>query len=352
MSAATAAFPESGRPHGAPSNAHVAMGHAMKLFRRQFLHLAAGTATLPVMSRLARAEAYPTRPVRIIVGFGPGGVGDIIARLIGQWLSERLGQQFVIENRPGAGTNIATEAVARAVSDGYTLLQVSGTNAYNATLYPGLNFNFIRDFAPVASIARVPVVMEVNPLFPAKTLPEFIAYAKANPGKANMGVIAGGATHLYGELFKMMARVDMVPVYYRGPAPALTDLIAGQVHVMFDPLVSSIEHIRAGKLRALAVTSAKRSEALPDVPTVADFVPGYEASGWDGIAAPKNTPAQIIDTLNKEVNAALGDAKFKARLADLGSTPMSMTAADFGKFIADETEKWAKVIRAANIKVE
>jgi tripartite-type tricarboxylate transporter receptor subunit TctC len=324
----------------------------MKLPRRQFLRLAASTAALPSLSRITWAQTYPARPVRIIVGFGPGGPADIIARLIGQWLSERLGQQFVIENRPGAATNIATEAAVRAPSDGYTLLLIGTGNAFNATLYQKLNFNFIRDIAPVASIERGWSVMEVHPSFPAKTVPEFIAYAKANPGKINMGAIAGGATHLDGELFKAMAGVDMVTVYYRGPAPALTDLIAGQVQVMFDSAISSIDHIRAGELRALAVTSATRLEVLPDIPTVGDFVPGYGSSAWTGIGGPRNTPAEILDKLNKEIYAALADPRLRTRLADLGSTAFASSPADLPKFIADETEKWGKVIRTANIKME
>ena len=321
--------------------------------RRQFLHLAAGAAALPAVSRIARAQTYPTRPVRIIVGFPPGGAADIAARLMGQWLSERLGQPFVIENRPGAGSNIATEAVVRAPADGYTLLLVSTSNAINATLYDKLNFNFIRDIAPVAGIIRVPHVMEVNPSVPAKTVPEFIAYAKANPGKINMASAGiGAAPHVSGELFKMMTGVDMVHVPYRGAAPALTDLLGGQVQVMFDTMPSSIEYIRAGKLRALAVTTATRSEALPDIPTVGDFVPGYEASAWYGVGAPKNTPAEIVDKLNKEINAGLADPKMKARLADLGGTVLAGSPADFGKLIADETEKWAKVVKFAGIKPE
>ena len=325
----------------------------MKLPRRQFLHLAAGAVALPALSRMARAQPYPTQPVRIIVGFGPGGVSDILARLIGQWLSERLGRPFVVENRPGAGTNVATEAVARAPADGYTLLWLTSSNAINTTLYDKLNFDFSRDIAPVASIVLVPSVMEVNSQFPTKTVPEFIAYAKANPGKINMGAAGpGSSTHIFGELFKMMAGVDLVPVQYRSSGPALTDLMAGQVQVMFDPLGSSIEYIRAGRLRALAVTTATRSEALPDVPTVGDFVPGYEASLWQGIGAPKSTPPEIVDKLNKEINAALADPKMKARLADLGGTPLLGSPADFAKLIADDTEKWGKVIRAANIKAE
>jgi tripartite-type tricarboxylate transporter receptor subunit TctC len=325
----------------------------MKLPRRQFLHLAAGAAALPVASRIARAQTYPTQPVRIIVGFGPGGVSDILARLIGQWLSERFGRPFVVDNRPGAGTNIATEAVARAPADGYTLLWLTSSNAINTTLYDKLNFDFSRDIAPVASIVLVPSVMEVNSQFPTKTVPEFIAYAKANPGKINMGAAGpGSSTHIFGELFKMMAGVNLVPVQYRSSGPALTDLMAGQVQVMFDPLGSSIEYIRAGRLRALAVTTATRSEALPDVPTVGDFVPGYEASLWQGIGAPKSTPPEIVDRLNKEINAALADPKIKARLADLGSTPLVSSPGDFGNLIASDTEKWGRVIRSANIKPE
>jgi tripartite-type tricarboxylate transporter receptor subunit TctC len=325
----------------------------MKLPRRKFLHLAAGAAALPAVSRIARAQTYPTQPVRIIVGFGPGGVSDILARLIAQWLSERLGRPFVVDNRPGAGTNIATETVARAPADGYTLLWLTSSNAINATLYEKLSFDFIRDIAPVASIVLVPSVMEVNSEFPAKTVPEFIAYAKANPGKINMGAAGpGSSTHIFGELFKMMAGVNLIPVQYRSSGPALTDLMAGQVQVMFDPLGSSIEYIRAGRLRALAVTTATRAEALPDVPTVGDFVPGYEASLWQGIGAPKSTPPEIVDRLNKEINAALADPKIKARLADLGSTPLAQSPGEYAKLIAADTEKWGKVIRAANIKAE
>jgi tripartite-type tricarboxylate transporter receptor subunit TctC len=325
----------------------------MKLPRRQFLHLAAGAVALPAVSRIARAQTYPTRPVRIIVGFAAGGAADITARIIGQWLSERLGQQFVIENRPGAATNIATEAVVHAPADGYTLLLVSSSHAFNATLYDKLNYNFVRDIAPVASITQVPSVMEVNFPFPAKTVPEFVAYAKANPGKINMASAGPGAsTHIFGELFKMTAGVDLVPVHYRGSGPALTDLIGGQVQVMFDPLPGSIEHIRAGRLRPLAVTTATRIEVLPDVPTVGEFVPGYEAILWQGIGAPKNTPAEIIDKLNKEINAALANPKMKARFADLGSAVFASSPADFGMLIAKETEKWGKVIRAAHIKAD
>jgi len=325
----------------------------MKLPRRQFLHLAAGAAVLPAMTRIARAQAYPSRPVRIIVPFAPAGNIDLIARLIGQWLSERLGQSFVIENRPGAGTNVATEAVVRAPPDGYTLLQASSASAWNATLYEKLNFNFIRDIAPVAGVIRAPFVMEVNPSVPTKTVPEFIAHAKANPGKISMASAGiGSGPHVTGELFKMMAGVNMVHVPYRGSGPALTDLISGQVQIYFDGLPSSIEHIRTGKLRALAVTTAARSEVLPDIPSLSDFVPGFEASFWAGLGAPRNTPAEIIDRLNKEVNAALVDRKMKTRLADFGGSVLPGTPADFGKLIAEETEKWAKVIRAVNIKAE
>jgi tripartite-type tricarboxylate transporter receptor subunit TctC len=323
----------------------------MKLPRRQFLHLAAGAAALPAVSRIAWAQAYPTRPVRIVVGFPPGGGADITARLIGQWLSERLGQPFIIENRPGAGSNIATEAVVRAPADGYTLLLVGAFNTVNATLYDKLNFNFIRDVAPVATMYYAPNIMAVHPSFPAKTILEFIAYSKSNPGKVNMGSGTPGATmHMSGELFKIVAGIDVVPVPYRGAGPALTDLLAGQVQVSFPTMPASIEYIRTGKLRALAVTTAKRSDALPDVPTVGEFLPGYEASNWYGVGIPKNTPAEIIDKLNKEINAGLADPKIKARLADFGGTPLVGSPADFGKLIADETEKWGKVVRAANIK--
>jgi tripartite-type tricarboxylate transporter receptor subunit TctC len=324
----------------------------MKLpHRRQVLHLAAGAAVLPAVARIARAQTYPTRPVRLIVPLAPGGATDIIARLIGQWLSERLGQPSIVENRPGAGTNLGTEAVVRAPPDGYTLLLVSTPNAINATLYDKLNFNFIRDIASVAGIISHPLVIVMNPSVPAKTVPEFIAYAKANPRKLNMASPGNGTlNHVSGELFKMMAGVDMVHVPYRSGGPALTDLIAGQVQVMFPATVSSIEYIRDGRLRALAVTTATRSELLPDIPTVDQFVPGYEASGWFGLGAPKAMPAEIVDKLNKEINAGLADPKVKARLADLGGTPLAGSPADFGKFIAAETEKWAKVIRAANIK--
>jgi tripartite-type tricarboxylate transporter receptor subunit TctC len=323
----------------------------MKLPRRKFLHLAAGVAALPAVSRIARADTYPTRPVHLIVGFPAGAGQDIFARLMGRWLSDRLGQQFVIENRPGAGSNIAAEMVVRAPPDGYTLLQVSATNAINATLYDKLNFDFVRDIASVASIARVPFVMVVNPSVPAKTVPEFISYAKANPGKINMASPGNGsANHVFGELFKAMAGVDMVHVPYRSnPRP---DLLGGQVQVMFDGVNTSLEFIRTGKLRALAVTTATRLAVLPDIPTVGEFVPGYEASGWQGMIAPKNTPAEIIDKLNKEINAGLADPTMKSRLADLGSTVLALSPADFGKLIAADTEKWAKVIREGNIKAE
>jgi tripartite-type tricarboxylate transporter receptor subunit TctC len=325
----------------------------MKLPRRNFLHLAAGAGALSAISRVAWAQAYPARPVRVIVPFAPGGNSDITARLLGQWFSERLGQQFVIDNRPGGGGNIGTEAVVRSSPDGYTLLLVGGWNAINATLYEKLNFNFIRDIAPVASIIVVPLVMVVNPSVPAKTVPEFIAYAKTTPGKIYYASAGTGApSHVTGELFKAMAGVDMAHVPYLSGGPALTDLLGGQVQVMFASTVSSIEYIRAGRLRALAVTTATRLEVLPDVPTVGEFVPGYEASSWNGIGAPKGTPVEIIDKLNKEINAALGDPKMKARLADLGGTPLLGSPADFGKLIADETEKWAKVVKLSGAKAD
>jgi tripartite-type tricarboxylate transporter receptor subunit TctC len=323
----------------------------MKLPRRQFLHLAAGAAALPAVSRIARAQAYPSRPVRIIVGFAPGQAIDIVTRIIGQWLSERLGQQFIIENRPGAGGNIATEAVVRAPPDGYTLLAIGSNNMINATLYEKLNYNFIRDIAPVASIYRVSQVMEVNPSFPAKTVPEFIAHAKAHPGEISFASAGNGSVaHVTGELFKMMTGVNMLHVPYRGAPPALTDLIAGQVHVMFDNMPSSIEHIRAGRLRPLAVTATTRLEALPDVPPLADFVPGFETSAWAGIGAPKDTPAEIIDKLNREINGGLVDPKIKARIADLGGMVLALSPTEYGKRIAEETEKWAKVIKFSGAK--
>ena len=326
----------------------------MKLpHRRRFLHLAAGTVALPAISRIAMAQAYPTRPARLIVGYPPGGTVDIFARLVGQLLAERLGQPFIIENRPGASSNIGTETVVRAQPDGYTLLMTSSANFINATLYEKLAFDFIRDIAPVASVARIPNVMEVHPSVPATTVPEFIAYAKANPAKINMASSGSGTSiHVSGELFKMMTGVNMVHVPYRGSAPMLTDLIAGQVQVTFDNLPSSIEHIRAGKLRALAVTTMTRSEALPDVPTIDGFVPGYEASAYFGIVAPKNTALEIVDRLNKEVNAGLANPKIKARFADLGATVLVGFPADFGKLIAAETEKWGTVIKFAGIKPE
>jgi tripartite-type tricarboxylate transporter receptor subunit TctC len=325
----------------------------MKLSRRNFLQLAAGAAALPAVSRFAWAQAYPTRPVRIIVGFAPGGGNDIMARLIGPWLSERLGQQFVIENRPGAGTNVATEAVVHAPPDGYTLLLASLPNASNATLYEHLKFNFVRDIMPVAGISRDPFAIEVNPSLPIKTVPEFIAYAKAHPGRLTMasGGIGSG-NHIFGELFQMMSGVHLVHVPYRGAGPALVDLLGGQVQVMFASMSSSIEYVRAGRLRALAVTTAMRSPVLPDIPMMSEFVPGYEASFWTGIGAPKNTPSEIVDKLNTEINAALADPKMKTRLTELGVAALPGSPADFGKLIASETEKWGKVIRAANIKAE
>jgi len=325
----------------------------MKLPRRAFLHLAAIAAVLPALRRIARAQTYPSRPVNLIVGTVPSATPDIDARLIGQWLSERLGQPFVVENRPGAGTNIATELVVRASPDGYTLFLITTANAINATLYESLNFNFIRDIAPVAALVRTPLVMEVNPSVPAKTVPEFIAYAKANPGKINMASSGiGTPQHIAGELFTMMAGVNVLHVPYRSTGPALVDLLSGQMHAMFDTIPASIEFIRAGKLRPLAVTTATRLDVLPDIPTVGASVPGYEASAWQGIGVPKSTPAEIVDKLNKEINAGLADSKMKARLADLGAVPIPMTPAEFGKFIADETEKYATVIKFAGIKPE
>jgi tripartite-type tricarboxylate transporter receptor subunit TctC len=324
----------------------------MKLPRRNFLHLAACAAALPTASRIAWAQAYPSRPVRLLVGWPPGGAVDVVARLTGQLLSERLGQQFVIENRPGAGGNLAVEAALKGAPDGYTLLMIGSNNAWNVTLYDNLSFDFIRDIAPVASIVRTVGVLVVHPSVSAKSVPDLIAYAKANPGKINMasgGV--GSAQHVYGELFKMMAGVDMLHVPYRGGAPALTDLLAGQVQVMFDTLITSIEHIRAGKLRPLAVTAATRVEVLPDIPTVGESVPGYEAVGWQGVGAPGTTPVAIINKLNKEINAGLADPRIKARIADLGYTVLASSPADFGRFIAAYTEKWAKVIKFSGAKV-
>src|SRR5215510_10501433 len=324
----------------------------MKLPRRQFLHLAAGATALPAVSRIAWAQAYPTRPVRIIVGFAPAGTTDIAARLMGQWLSERLGQQFVIENRPGASTTIGTEAVVRASPDGYTLLLITTASAINTTLFK-LNYNFLDDIVPIAGIFRVPNVMVVHPSVPAKTVPEFIAYAKANPGKINVeSTGAGTSSHMAGELFKLMTGVDMVHIQYRGSGPALIDLLAGQVQVGFDTMPGLIEYIRAGRLRALAVCTATRSHALPDVPTVSEFVPGYESSGYFGFGAPARTPAGIIDKLNKEINAGLANPKVKTQLVDLGGIILGGSSADFKTLITEETEKWGKVIRAANIKAD
>jgi tripartite-type tricarboxylate transporter receptor subunit TctC len=325
----------------------------MKLPRRKFLHLATGAAALPAVSRVAWAQTYPSRPVRIIVGGLPAGPIDITARIIGQWLQDRLGQPFVVEDRPGAGGNIATELVVRAAPDGYTLLMTQSSAAINTTLYEKLNFDFLRDIAPVASVIRIPLVLEANPSFSANTVAELIAYAKASPGEINLASPAiGTAPQVAGELFKMMTGVNMNNVPYRSTAPMLTDLLGGHVQVAFDGVLSSIEQIRAGKLRALAVASAARLEVLPDIPTVADTVPGFEASGWSGICAPKNTPAEIVDKLNIEINAALADPKIKARFADAGAIPFAGSPGAFAKFITDETEKWAKVIKFAGLKPE
>jgi len=325
----------------------------MGIPRRRFMHLAAGTMALPAVSRIARAQTYPNRPVRIVVGFTAGSASDILTRLIGQWLSERFGQPFVIENRGGAGGSLGAETVVRATPDGYTLLYSSSADAINATAYSNLAFNFIRDIAPVASIARGPNVLVVHPSFPAKTVPEFIAHAKTNPGKVNFASAGiGTVAQMAGELFKAMAGIDLVHVPYRGLGPALSDLIGGQVQSIFSTMPPVIELVRTGKLRALGVTSATRSESLPDLPTIGDFLPGYEVTLLSGLGAPKNTPAEVVERLNKEVNAALADSGFKSHLADLGNVPVSMSSADFGKLLADETEKWARVIRAANIKAE
>jgi tripartite-type tricarboxylate transporter receptor subunit TctC len=325
----------------------------MTLSRRELLHLAAGAVALPAVAGPAWGQTYPIRPVHIIVGYPPGGFTDLPARLIGQWLSEQLGQRFVIENRPGASSNIGTRDVVRALPDGYTLLLASPANAINATLYDKLDFNFIRDIAPVASIASAPFVMAVNPSFPAKTVPEFITHAKANPGKINMATAGpGSASALYGELFKVMAGVDLVTVHYRGVGPALPDLMSGRVDVLFIPVASVIGYIRSGRLRPLGVTTIRRAEVLPDVSAVGEFVPGYEGTAWAGLGAPANTPPEIIVILNKQVNAVLADPTFKARLTDLGAEPFASSSTEFGKFIAAETEKWGKVIRAANIKGE
>jgi tripartite-type tricarboxylate transporter receptor subunit TctC len=325
----------------------------VKYPRRRILRLIAGVVALPAIPRIATAQSYPARPVRMIVGFAAGGSTDISARLMAQWLTERLGQAFVVENRPGAGSNIGTEAVVNAPADGYTLLVGATANAINATLYDKLNFNFVRDTAPVAGIIRVPNVMEINLSVPAQTIPEFIAYAKANPGRLSMasgGV--GASSHMSGELFKAMTGIDMVHVPYRGVAPALADLIGGQVQVLFDTMPNTIEYIKAGKLRALGVTTTMRNAAMPDLPTVAEFVPGYESSAWYGVSAPKGTPADIVDKLNLEINAGLSDPKLGRRLADLGGIPVLGSSADFGRLIVEETEKWAKVIRTANLKPE
>jgi tripartite-type tricarboxylate transporter receptor subunit TctC len=325
----------------------------MKLRRRQFLRAAVGVATLSAVPRIARAQSYPARPVRLIVGFPAGGAADTTARIIGQWLSERLGQPFVIENRPGAAGNIGTEAAVRAPADGYTLLLVVANNAVNATLYDKLNFNFIRDIAPVASLIHVPNVLDVNPSLPVSTVPEFIAYAKANPGKLNMGSSGiGSPQHVSGELFKMLTGIELVHVPYRGGAPAIADLLGGQVQVMFDVLPESIGHIRAGKLRSLAVTTSTRSQALPDLPTVGDFVPGFETSAWFGVGVPRGTPVVIIDKLNSEINAALADPKIETRFADLGATAFPGSPAEFAKLVADETEKWARVVKFSGIKAD
>jgi tripartite-type tricarboxylate transporter receptor subunit TctC len=325
----------------------------MKLPRRQFLHLAAGAAALPAVACITRAQAYPSRPVRIVVGFPAGGATDISARLMGQWLSERFGQQFIIENRAGAGGNIGTEAVVKAPPDGYTLLQVATPNGLNAALYTNLNFNFVRDIAPVSGVMRTSYVIVVHPSVPATTVPEFIAYAKTHPGKIHMASAGNGTPqHIFGELFKMMAGVDLVHVPYRGGAPATTDLLGGQVQVIFSPLPESIEHIRAGKLRPLAVTTATRLDVLPNIPTVGDFLPGYEAAGWLGVGAPRNTPTEIIDRLNKEIGAGLADPKIAARIAELGGTVLAGPPAAFGKLVSDDIEKWAKVIKFSGLKPE
>ena len=324
----------------------------MTFHRRQFLRLAGAAVALPAVSRGASAQAYPSRPVRVIIGYPPGGSADITARLMTQWLSERLGQSFIVESRPGGGTNIATEAVINAPPDGYTLLLVAPANAINATLYEKLNHNFLRDIVPVAGLIRFPNVVVVNPDVPVKTIPELIAYAKANPGKLNMASSGNGSTiHMSGELFKMMTGVNMIHVPYRGGALALTDMIGGQVQVMFDNIPTAMEFVRSGKLRGLAVTGAGRSETLPDLPTVADFLPGYEATSWYGLGAPKGTPNEIIEKLNREVNAILAEPKTKARFLELGASMLPGSASDFGKLVADETEKWGKVVKFSGAKV-
>jgi tripartite-type tricarboxylate transporter receptor subunit TctC len=326
----------------------------MKLpHRRQFLHLAAGAAALPAASRIARAQTYPTRPVRIMVGFPPGGGADIVARLMAQWLSERLGQQFIVENRPGAAGNIAVEGLVRAPPDGYTLAIINTNNSINAALYDKLSFNLIRDIIPVAGLTSDPMLVVISPSVAARTVPEFIAYAKANPGKINMASGGNGSVqHVAGELFRMMAGVDFTHVPYRGAGPALTDLIGGQVHVMFDVTTSSIEHIRSGQLRALAVTTATRVQSMPDIPSVSETVPGYEVTGNRGIGVPKNTPADIIDKLNKEINAGLSDPKMVVRIAELGGAPLTGSSADFGRLLTQEVEKWGKVVKFAGLKAE
>jgi tripartite-type tricarboxylate transporter receptor subunit TctC len=321
------------------------------LSRRGFMHFAAAGA-LPTIASAAWGQTYPSRPVRIVVGFPAGGAPDTIGRLMAQWLSERVGQQFVIDNRPGAGGNFATEAVVRAPADGYTLLIVTASNAINATLYDRLNFNFIRDITPIASLARGPGVMVVNPSFPAKTIPDFIAYSRANPGKINMGVVIGSPPHLYSELFKMMAGVDLLHVPYRGIQQMLADLIGGQVQVTFDPIIDSIEHIRAGRLRALGVTTAGRSDLLPETPTIGEFLPGYEASGWHGIGAPRKTPVELIELLNKQINAGLADSRMKARIANLGYQAYATSPTEFATFISNETDKWAKIVKISGAKAE
>ncbi len=325
----------------------------MKFPRRKFLHLAMGAVTLPAVSHIAKAQTYPSRPVRLVVGFPAGGVADLFARLVGQSLSERLGQSVIIENRVGAGSNVATEGVVRATPDGYTLLYITSSNSYNTALYDKLNFEFIRDIVPVASVDRGLGVLVVHPSFPAKTVSEFIAYAKANPGKVNMASGGSGSSqHVYGELFKTLAGVDMVHVPYRGGGPALIDLLAGQVPVMFDTLATSMEHIKAGRLRALAMTSGFRSEALPEIPTIGEFVPGYEATGWQGVGAPRNTPVEVIDKLHSDINACLADPRLRARIVELGYVVFASSQAEFRKFVVEYTDKWVKVIRAANIKPE
>jgi tripartite-type tricarboxylate transporter receptor subunit TctC len=323
----------------------------MKLLRRQFLHLTAGAAVLPVIARVTKAQTYPARPVRLVVGFAAGSTTDILARLMGQWLSQRLGQQFVVENRPGAATNIGTDTVAHAPADGYTLLFAGSPAAINATLYDNLNFNFIHDIAPVGSVERMPLIVAVNPALPAKTVPQFIDYAKANPGKINLGSGGVGSTgHVSGEMFNMMAGIKIAHVPYRGEAPALTDLLGGQVQVVFATAGSAVQYVKAGTLRALAVSSGARMSVLPDVPSIAEFLPGYEATSWTGVGAPRDTPADIVERLNREINAALADAKFTATLTGLGASVLAGSPADFGKFIADETEKWGKVVKFSGAK--